>query len=186
MEESGINISNDTPDDGVIKTRTASPEALGKIEITCVMDIPSKVEYIDIVRDRIVQAINNVFDTFSADIPVEGGFVGSFSFGYGTLLAVDEALQNAIIHGNKEDPSKKVQIIYYLCPDYLEITIRDEGEGFDWRAVVEEYNLLKDSKDPDVFMKFSRGLFLILKTMDEVTFNDQGNEITILKYRKQE
>ncbi len=159
----------------------------GSIEITAIMKIPSKLEYIDVVRDKIIQAINNVFDVFQKGIPTQGGFFGSFSFGFGTLLAVDEALQNAIIHGNKENEEKLVSVMYYISADSIEITVRDEGNGFDWQKKMEEYEVLKNRiDDPEVKMAFSKGLFLILKVMDEVFFNDKGNEITMIKFKKAE
>ncbi|MFA5479537.1 MAG: ATP-binding protein [Candidatus Muiribacteriota bacterium] len=95
-------------------------------------------------------------------------------FGFGITVAIDEALKNAIEHGNKNDAMKKVTLEYKLTNDTLSITVKDEGEGFDYN------NLPEVVADEDS----GRGLLLIRNFMDEVNFNEKGNEINMIKYRK--
>jgi serine/threonine-protein kinase RsbW len=83
----------------------------------------------------------------------------------GLLLAVTEAVTNAIIHANKCDETKKVQMDVTKDGNKLIITIKDEGKGFDPSKVpdpTEPENLLKDS---------GRGLYLMKIYTDELKYN---------------
>lgn len=78
------------------------------------------------------------------------------------LVATTEAVNNAIIHGNKSQSSKQVNITVRLTKHYVIIKVHDEGVGFNPDVVpnpLEEENLLKES---------GRGLFLMKTLMDEV------------------
>jgi serine/threonine-protein kinase RsbW len=90
-------------------------------------------------------------------------------------LALEEALINAIKHGNQMDRSKKVRIAYQLLPDRFEVVISDDGAGFDPR----------DVPDPTAFENLERpcgrGLMLMRHYMTEVTFNARGNCVTMSK-----
>jgi CheY-like chemotaxis protein/anti-sigma regulatory factor (Ser/Thr protein kinase) len=123
-------------------------------------------------------------------------------FHVGTALA--EALANAIDHGNLELDSvlretddfaygklrderasqspyrdRKVHVLVKLTPSQVTYTIRDEGGGFD-------PSTLPDPFDPESLLRPSgRGLTLIRTFMDEVSFNDDGNEITMVKKANQ-
>lgn len=90
-------------------------------------------------------------------------------------LCVEEAVRNAIVHGNKSDPKRHVRMKYWLDGDALSIEIDDEGAGFDHSAVddpTKEKNLLRNS---------GRGVFLIKKLMDNVEYNAKGNKIIMVK-----
>ena len=52
-------------------------------------------------------------------------------------LALEEALVNAVKHGNKMDPEKEVRIDYSVAPDKVEISMTDEGKGFDMQAMTQ-------------------------------------------------
>lgn len=94
------------------------------------------------------------------------------------VLALDEALANAIRHGCKGDPTKSVQcIVTHDASGDLTIIVRDPGPGFDVAAVpnpLEEQNVFKAS---------GRGVFLINQLMDEVAFADGGREVQMRKKR---
>jgi len=90
-------------------------------------------------------------------------------------LVLEEALTNAIQHGNDYDTSLQVQIKITLENFLLTITVSDQGVGFDYNALP---NPLWEEKQ----LKTSgRGIFLIKKIADEVKFNSSGSEITIIK-----
>ena len=92
-------------------------------------------------------------------------------------LAVEEALVNAIKHGNGSDPKKKVQIDYQVSREEFRIRIQDEGAGFDLDSV-------PDPTSPGYLEQPSgRGLMLMRHYMTEVTFNQRGNcvEMSIRK-----
>jgi serine/threonine-protein kinase RsbW len=91
------------------------------------------------------------------------------------LISVTEAVNNAIIHGNKKDPAKKVKIMCSVYDDYIEIKIKDEGKGFDINRIPNPLlpeNLTKDS---------GRGIFIIKSLLDSVSIetHSDGTEVTL-------
>ena len=96
---------------------------------------------------------------------------------FGIDMAVREAITNAIVHGNKEDDTKQVELSLSCGQRAVEIQVKDEGEGFDPGSV-------PDPTSPENILKTSgRGNFLIRTFMDDVRFNERGNEITMIKRR---
>jgi len=95
---------------------------------------------------------------------------------YWIWLATQEALNNAVKHGNKMDPEKVVFFRIDMHEHELIITIKDQGEGFDPADV-------PDPTNPDNLLKASgRGLFYIHKFMDHVSFiTDHGTKVTMKK-----
>ncbi len=95
---------------------------------------------------------------------------------FAVKLALEEAVINAIKHGNELDDTKKVGISFYVGEDRVVITVTDEGEGFQPEEVPDPTsgdNLLATS---------GRGLALMRASMDEIRYNDSGNEVTLVKY----
>jgi serine/threonine-protein kinase RsbW len=96
---------------------------------------------------------------------------------YGELLiAMTEAVNNAIVHGNKLDPSKQVTVTFDV-PDNknMRFTVEDEGPGFD-------YSNLPDPTAPENIEKpHGRGVFLMRKLADACEFLDSGR-IVILDF----
>ncbi len=93
-------------------------------------------------------------------------------------LALNEAVINAIVHGNKEDESKKVHITAKYADDGMELSVRDEGAGFDPAA-------LPDPTDNEALIKESgRGVFLIKQYADEVLFERNGTLVRMWFFNK--
>ena len=120
-------------------------------------------------------------------------------------LALDEALVNSIVHGSLEIPSlakgntleglvhfneivkersrippycnRKVKVAMHLTSDYDIFSIEDEGPGFNWRQVPQNF------EDTDLMENHGRGLILIRAFMSSMEFNEKGNQITMLKLR---
>lgn len=92
-------------------------------------------------------------------------------------LALEEAFLNAVKHGNKMDPSKKVTIEYQIDNEKVEITMVDEGEGFNPQSI----------PDPRVgenlYRPEGRGLLLINAYMHEARYNEQGNGLRMIRYK---
>ncbi len=93
---------------------------------------------------------------------------------YGNILiALTEAVNNAITHGNHLNPDKKVNLNMETKAKEVEFTIKDEGEGFD-------FNNIPDPTLPENIEKLSgRGVFLMKSLADDVSFEDNGTKITL-------
>ena len=92
-------------------------------------------------------------------------------------LALEEALVNAIKHGNQMDRSKKVTIRYEVSTERFSIKIADEGKGFDPEDV-------PDPMAPENLERpCGRGLLLMRHYMNEVVFHGRGNAVTMCKLR---
>ena len=91
-------------------------------------------------------------------------------------VAVHEALTNAVIHGNHEDPDKQVLVACRCSIDgEVSITIRDQGQGFDTRGI-------QDPTAPENRLcTHGRGIYLMKALMDEVYFDEGG---VVVRMRK--
>lgn len=92
-------------------------------------------------------------------------------------LAVREGVANAIKHGNREDPDKRVEVDCILAQDQVIVRIEDEGDGFDPTDLPDPLraeNLLKPT---------GRGIFFMNEFMDEIdyTFGSDGGTIVTMK-----
>ena len=89
------------------------------------------------------------------------------------LIAITEAVNNAIIHGNKNIANKKTDIEYNIDSQTITFTVFDEGTGLD-------FNDLPDPTSPENLEKPpGRGLFLMNHLADEVNFIDNGNVVQL-------
>ncbi len=90
-------------------------------------------------------------------------------------LCLEELLHNAMEHGNRCDVSKKVYITVKAEPKRAIIRVRDEGEGFDFLRQI------KGQEDvPDILSERGRGLLIVRHYADELSFNREGNEATLV------
>jgi serine/threonine-protein kinase RsbW len=126
--------------------------------------LPSELESVDAAEETVV------------GIATEAGFPEDELHRIG--MAVREAMVNAVVHGNRYSARKKVRLKVLEGPGRIEITIGDEGEGFEMETVpdpLSEENLLRHS---------GRGLLLIQAFMDAVDVRKtgtSGTEITMVK-----
>jgi len=123
---------------------------------------PSQIQIISPFVDRLMQFILHFRPEDGSEIDIE--------------TAVREAVANAMVHGNGENPSKRV---YVECRCYTDrevsITIRDEGAGFDTSAV-------PDPTTPESRLcEHGRGIYLMKTLMDEISFDESG---TVVHMRK--
>jgi len=91
-------------------------------------------------------------------------------------LATEEAIRNAIIHGNHSNKKLPVAVSYTVNKDKIEIEVEDRGEGFDVKNI-------PDPRTKDYIMKEGgRGIFLMQELMDKVEYNKKGNKVKITKF----
>jgi serine/threonine-protein kinase RsbW len=128
-------------------------------ELANKIDFSSKSENISLVEKMIDNVCdeNNVHEDYYGNI----------------LIALTEAVNNAIQHGNKQDPSKSITVSFGTKKDLLMFTVKDEGEGFDFEN-------LPDPTDPENLEKpHGRGVFLMRNLADEVNFHDNGRVVEL-------
>jgi len=113
-------------------------------------------------------AIEKMIDEISDEILISSDIYGKI------LIATIEAVNNAIVHGNKLNPIKKVFIeVLYNKPN-LHISITDQGNGFDFSNV-------PDPTTPENIENISgRGVFLMKKLADNLIFNDTGTQVELI------
>ena len=97
---------------------------------------------------------------------------------FGVHLAVEEALVNAIKHGNQSDPDKKVHVVSRVSKTHFFIEIRDEGDGFNPGDVPDP------TADENLESPSGRGLMLMRSFMSRVDFNAAGNCVVMEKQRQ--
>jgi serine/threonine-protein kinase RsbW len=95
-------------------------------------------------------------------------------------LAVEEAIVNAIKHGNRYDSNKRVRIAYKLSPGYLHIEVTDEGQGFNPADVPDP------TDEENLEVPTGRGLMLMRNFMTSLSYNIAGNQVIMEKRRTPE
>lgn len=101
------------------------------------------------------------------------------SLAFDMELLAREALVNAVQHGCGGDPAKTVSASLRKKPGALELSVADQGHGWNWRAQVA--GLPEPHDPPDPARESGRGLFIIRKYSDTFAYNDSGNALTIAK-----
>lgn len=123
------------------------------------LELPSKTESIS----KVELLIDEICQNFS---------ISQDSYG-NILIALTEAVNNAITHGNQLDPTKKVNLEYESTKGELSFTVKDEGSGFD-------YEHIPDPTLPENIEKINgRGVFLMKSLADEVEFEENGSLVKL-------
>lgn len=129
---------------------------------TIKVEIPSLAENIRMIESF----IDNAKDKFQLEDDIYGNI----------MIAVTEAVNNAIKHGNKSNKDRNVSLSLILEDHNLRFVIRDEGEGFD-------YENLPDPTSPENLSKpGGRGIFLMRHLCDEVNFKQDGSIVELNFY----
>jgi serine/threonine-protein kinase RsbW len=114
--------------------------------------------------------VENAIDSLTNEIGISKDSYGKI------MVAVMEAVNNAIVHGNKADLKKRVEIEFRSERRNLNVSVTDEGKGFKPGEV-------PDPTRPENIEEISgRGIFLMSKLADEIEFNRKGNNV-ILKFK---
>jgi serine/threonine-protein kinase RsbW len=126
------------------------------------IQIPSLSENIRIIESF----IDNAKDKYHLDDDIYGNI----------MIAVTEAVNNAIKHGNKDNSSKNVTLSLSLEDGLIKFKVQDEGDGFN-------YHHLPDPTSPENISKpGGRGIFLMRHLSDEVDFKDNGKVVELSFY----
>lgn len=139
---------------------TPSAPPLRKLRVALEVEIPSDVRYIEQVVDVIARQCRQL----------------AYSERQTTLnvpVALTEALSNAILRGNAEEPSRHVQVRADVDHHRLVVEVVDEGTGFDLSGCMEDPTLPENIVRED-----GRGLYLMARLMDSVErFSNHGNVV---------
>lgn len=129
---------------------------------TISIQVPSIIENIRMIESF----IDNAKERFHLDDDIYGNI----------MIAVTEAVNNAIKHGNAGDKSKNVSLSLSLNDSLLKFIVKDEGVGFN-------YENLPDPTSPENLEKIGgRGIFLMKHLSDEVQFKDHGRIVELSFY----
>lgn len=112
-----------------------------------------------------IRAVENAIDNITGDAGISQDDYGKI------LIAALEAVNNAIIHGNKSDARKYVDIEILLRDNRLIIIVTDEGNGFKPKEVPDP------TRPENIEAINGRGIFLMRKLADEIEFNKRGNSV---------
>ncbi len=117
-----------------------------------------------------IRIIENLIDEISSKTKLSTEVYGK------VLVAAIEVVNNAIIHGNKSNPEKKVDINIAVNSKEIHILVADEGEGFDYENV-------PDPTAPENIENIhGRGVFLMIQLSDEVHFFENGAKVELIFY----
>jgi serine/threonine-protein kinase RsbW len=115
-----------------------------------------------------IRIVENAIDSASGEIGISKENYGKI------LVSTLEAVNNAILHGNKSDPNKKVDILISYKLEVLKIKITDQGPGFSPDKV-------PDPTVPDNIESLNgRGVFLMSKLADVIKYSKKGNSVTMI------
>jgi len=119
----------------------------------------SKIENINIVEKLV--------DDISAQQNLSSEIYGNL------LVAMVEAVNNAIIHGNKLDETKEVVLNYGIEEGYFWFDVKDQGPGFDFK------NLPDPTLPENIEKPHGRGIFLMSHLVDEILFKEKGTKVCL-------
>jgi serine/threonine-protein kinase RsbW len=125
--------------------------------------IPSSTAEGQKIQERIIKRLEDI------GFPARGVF--------GVRLALEEALVNAIKHGNGLDPNKHVGVACQISQEKVRIVIEDEGKGFRLQDVPDP------TEDENLEKPCGRGIMLMRAFLSLVEYNELGNRVTLEKHR---
>ncbi len=129
------------------------------------IEIPSTLDHLPKVVEFIERKLRN--------LGIEKGQITDVA------ISVSEAVTNAVVHGNKNDLNKKVKTSFRVDSSRVEVTVEDEGCGFDRECLqppIDEKNLLKEA---------GRGMLILESLMDKVEIlycTDKGTKVKMVKF----
>lgn len=96
------------------------------------------------------------------------------------LIAVTEAVINAVVHGNKNNHGKQVYLNLQYDDKEITVKIKDEGEGFDPKKIPDP------TSNENLFKESGRGIFIIRSLVDKFEFktDKSGSELILTMYKK--
>jgi serine/threonine-protein kinase RsbW len=114
-----------------------------------------------------LRIVENTIDSVTSEIGMKEDNYGKI------LVSTLEAVNNAIMHGNGQDPEKYVDISIYYSKNELRVKVSDEGVGF-------KPDEVPDPTKPENIEDINgRGVFLMSRLADKIKYNKKGNSVTM-------
>ena len=114
---------------------------------------------------EMLRVVETLVDTLSKKLGISDEVYGKI------LISTVEAVNNAILHGNKGNAEKTVTVDFTADGNLFEVTVTDQGEGFD-------YNHLPDPTDPENIENLhGRGVFIMKSLADIIEYNMSGSQV---------
>jgi serine/threonine-protein kinase RsbW len=124
--------------------------------------LPSQIAIISLFVDQLMYFITRFRTPDGSELNIEA--------------ALHEALANAIVHGNQQDPRKLVCVACRCTTDgEVSLTVQDEGQGFDTAAI------LDPTTPKNRLLPHGRGIYLMKTLMDDVCFEEGGAVVFMRK-----
>jgi serine/threonine-protein kinase RsbW len=114
-----------------------------------------------------LRIVEKVIDDISTELGMKEEVYGKI------LVSAMEAVNNAIVHGNKADTKRYVKIEFLFKKKELIISVEDEGQGFRPQEIPDP------TKPENIENITGRGVFLMSKLADSIEFNEKGNRVTM-------
>ncbi|MCF8335204.1 MAG: ATP-binding protein [Bacteroidales bacterium] len=124
------------------------------------INIESKIENVSLIEKLV--------DDFSEENEIDSDMYGKI------LIATIEAVNNSIIHGNKENRNKNVYLKMQKEENEIKVYVKDEGEGFDYE------NIPDPTKPENLENIHGRGIYLMNHLADEVNFFNNGAVVQMI------
>ncbi|MCX8084566.1 MAG: ATP-binding protein [Calditerrivibrio sp.] len=137
-----------------------------KLELT----LPSNIKLLPLIGDLVETFISG------AKSELSNGDFEDLSFKLN--LAVTEAIANAIKHGNREKEELPVKLLIEIGKDELKIEVTDFGEGFNFERTKVDIEDIEETQDS------GRGLYIIKKIVDEVSYSYENGEYKFYMTKK--
>ncbi|MFN2531674.1 MAG: ATP-binding protein [Pyrinomonadaceae bacterium] len=131
---------------------------------TTELNLPSRIEAVATAAAAVAEFVNR------AGVSEEAAF--------GIDMAIREAVTNAVIHGNRQDENKSVEVTMKSSPDAVEISVHDQGPGFN------PIDVPDPTRDENILKTSGRGIFFMRTFMDEVDWlirPEGGTTVRMLK-----
>lgn len=122
---------------------------------------------------RTLPATLSALEEFCVDFRKLIACVGERSHRFVAELLLREALTNAVVHGCRSDPSRRIVCVVRLRPRRLTIAVEDDGDGFDWRAALRRQAASCSCS--------GRGFEILRTYANRFRFNRSGNATTIIR-----
>jgi serine/threonine-protein kinase RsbW len=129
---------------------------------SAVLEMPSDLAFLEPVTNYLTNRLNVIW-SISADRSIS------------VSIALQEALVNAVKHGNHHNPAKRVRITADISDEEARFVVEDEGEGF------EKDNPPDPLTPANLYKSSGRGVLLIKSIMDKAEYNQRGNIVTMVK-----